>query len=232
MEEEPEEKDVKVILLGETGVGKTSIINRFINNKFEEKNEIETLGPTFLKKDIKKGNIIYKLQIWDSVGQEKYDSITKLFIKGSNIVLLVYSIDSRQSFERLNQWYSSITNILDITKYKLGIVASKSDLRNEEVVSDEEGKELAKNMCATFRPVSSKENNNSVNLLFDIMIDELSKINFESRTESYVLSKKNLKKKEKSIMLQCIKFAFNLIYFIFINNNILILLFLGYVLIK
>ena len=198
MEEEPEEKDVKVILLGETGVGKTSIINRFINNKFEEKNEIETLGPTFLKKDIKKGNIIYKLQIWDSVGQEKYDSITKLFIKGSNIVLLVYSIDSRQSFERLNQWYSSITNILDITKYKLGIVASKSDLRNEEVVSDEEGKELAKNMCATFRHVSSKENNNSVNLLFDIMIDELSKINFESRTESYVLSKKNLKKKKKT----------------------------------
>ena len=198
MEEEPEEKDVKVILLGETGVGKTSIINRFINNKFEEKNEIETLGPTFLKKDIKKGNIIYKLQIWDSVGQEKYDSITKLFIKGSNIVLLVYSIDSRQSFERLNQWYSSITNILDITKYKLGIVASKSDLRNEEVVSDEEGKELAKNMCATFRPVSSKENNNSVKLLFDIMIDELSKINFESRTESYVLSKKNLKKKKKT----------------------------------
>ena len=198
MEEEPEEKDVKVILLGETGVGKTSIINRFINNKFEEKNEIETLGPTFLKKDIKKGNIIYKLQIWDSVGQEKYDSITKLFIKGSNIVLLVYSIDSRQSFERLNQWYSSITNILDITKYKLGIVASKSDLRNEEVVSDEEGKELAKNMCATFRPVSSKENNNSVYLLFDIMIDELSKINFESRTESYVLSKKNLKKKKKT----------------------------------
>ena len=198
MEEEAEEKDVKVILLGETGVGKTSIINRFINNKFEEKNEIETLGPTFLKKDIKKGNIIYKLQIWDSVGQEKYDSITKLFIKGSNIVLLVYSIDSRESFERLNQWYSSITNILDITKYKLGIVASKSDLRNEEVVSDEEGKELAKNMCATFRPVSSKENNNSVNLLFDIMIDELSKINFESRTESYVLSKKNLKKKKKT----------------------------------
>ena len=198
MEEEPEEKDVKVILLGETGVGKTSIINRFINNKFEEKNEIETLGPTFLKKDIKKGNIIYKLQIWDSIGQEKYHSITRLFIKGSNIVLLVYSIDSRQSFERLNQWYSSITNILDITKYKLGIVASKSDLRNEEVVSDEEGKELAKNMCATFRPVSSKENNNSVNLLFDIMIDELSKINFESRTESYVLSKKNLKKKKKT----------------------------------
>ena len=87
---------------------------------------------------------------------------------------------------------------MDITKYKLGIVASKSDLRNEEVVSDEEGKELAKNMCATFRPVSSKENNNSVNLLFDIMIDELSKINFESRTESYVLSKINLKKKKKA----------------------------------
>ena len=198
MEEEIQEKDVKVIILGETGVGKTSIINRFINDEFNPNNDIETLGSTFFRKSIKRQNTVYKLQIWDSIGQEKYHSITRLFIKGSNIVLLVYSIDSRQSFERLNQWYSSITNILDITKYKLGIVASKSDLRNEEVVSDEEGKELAKNMCATFRPVSSKENNNSVNLLFDIMIDELSKINFESRTESYVLSKKNLKKKKKT----------------------------------
>ena len=199
MEEEIQEKDVKVIILGETGVGKTSIINRFINDEFNPDNDNETLGSTFFRKSIKRQNTVYKLQIWDSIGQEKYHSITRLFIKGSNIVLLVYSIDSRQSFEELNHWLNTLKDILDKNKYILGIVASKSDLVNEEIVSRNEGEEFAKKTGGIFRAVSSKENNKSVNLLFDILIDELSKINFESKSDSYVLEKKNfLKKKKKS----------------------------------
>ena len=197
MEEEIQEKDVKVIILGETGVGKTSIINRFINDEFNPDNDIETLGSTFFRKSIKRQNTVYKLQIWDSIGQEKYHSITRLFIKGSNIVLLVYSIDSRESFEELNHWLNTLKDILDKNKYILGIVASKSDLVNEEIVSRKEGEEFAKKTGGIFRAVSSKENNKSVNLLFDIVIDELSKINFESRSESYVLEKKNFLKKKK-----------------------------------
>ena len=197
MEEEIQEKDVKVIILGETGVGKTSIINRFINDEFNPDNDIETLGSTFFRKSIKRQNTVYKLQIWDSIGQEKYHSITRLFIKGSNIVLLVYSIDSRESFEELNHWLNTLKDILDKNKYILGIVASKSDLVNEEIVSRNEGEEFAKKTGGIFRAVSSKENNKSVNLLFDILIDELSKINFESRSESYVLEKKNFLKKKK-----------------------------------
>ena len=197
MEEEIQEKDVKVIILGETGVGKTSIINRFINDEFNPDNDIETLGSTFFRKSIKRQNTVYKLQIWDSIGQEKYHSITRLFIKGSNIVLLVYSIDSRESFQELNHWLNTLKDILDKNKYILGIVASKSDLVNEEIVSRKEGEEFAKKTGGIFRAVSSKENNKSVNLLFDIVIDELSKINFESRSESYVLEKKNFLKKKK-----------------------------------
>ena len=197
MEEEIQEKDVKVIILGETGVGKTSIINRFINDEFNPDNDIETLGSTFFRKSIKRQNTVYKLQIWDSIGQEKYHSITRLFSKGSNIVLLVYSIDSRESFEELNHWLNTLKDILDKNKYILGIVASKSDLVNEEIVSQNEGEEFAKKTGGIFRAVSSKENNKSVNLLFDILIDELSKINFESRSDSYVLEKKNFLKKKK-----------------------------------
>ena len=194
--EKVETKDVKVIILGETGVGKTSIINRFINDEFNPDNDIETLGSTFFRKSIKRQNTVYKLQIWDSIGQEKYHSITRLFIKGSNIVLLVYSIDSRESFEELNHWLNTLKDILDKNKYILGIVASKSDLVNEEIVSQNEGEEFAKKTGGIFRAVSSKENN-KINLLFDILIDELSKINFESRSDSYVLEKKNFLKKKK-----------------------------------
>ena len=196
-DEKVQTKDVKVIILGETGVGKTSIINRFINDEFNPDNDIETLGSTFFRKSIKRQNTVYKLQIWDSIGQEKYHSITRLFIKGSNIVLLVYSIDSRKSFEELNHWLNTLKDILDKNKYILGIVASKSDLVNEEIVSKNEGEEFAKKTGGIFRAVSSKENNKSVNLLFDILIDELSKINFESRSDSYVLEKKNFLKKKK-----------------------------------
>ena len=71
-DEKIETKDVKVIILGENGVGKTSIINRYVNDEFNPNNVSETLGSTFSMKEIKKLNIIYKLKIWDSTGQEKY----------------------------------------------------------------------------------------------------------------------------------------------------------------
>jgi small GTP-binding protein len=84
-----ETKEVKVILLGETGVGKTSIINRFISNEFINDNTI-TLGSSFSTKEIKKQNVNYKLKIWDTTGQEKFHSVTNLFIKGSNIINIRY----------------------------------------------------------------------------------------------------------------------------------------------
>ena len=92
-----DEKAIKVILLGESGIGKTSIIRRYINNEFSQYSE-STLGTTFLVKEIVKKNIIYSLIIWDTSGQEKYHSVTNLFINNSNIVILIYSIDSRISF--------------------------------------------------------------------------------------------------------------------------------------
>jgi len=92
-----DEKAIKVIPLGESGIGKTSIIRRYINNEFSQYSE-STLGTTFLVKEIVKKNIIYSLIIWDTSGQEKYHSVTNLFINNSNIVILIYSIDSRISF--------------------------------------------------------------------------------------------------------------------------------------
>ena len=91
-------KDVKAILLGESGVGKTCIINRYINNEFNESLEW-TLGSAFFLKEIIKGNIKYNVNVWDTTGQEKYHSVTNLFINGSHIIILVYSIDSKSSFE-------------------------------------------------------------------------------------------------------------------------------------
>ena len=190
-------RDIKVILLGENGVGKTSIINRYINDEFNPDGENETIGATFLVKELRRSNIIYNLRIWDSTGQEKFHSVTKLFIKGSNIIILVYSINSRESFDNLNFWYSSIKDIMEENNFILAIVASKNDLKDEEVISEEEGKKYAEDKKAIFRTVSAKEDGPGINKLFDILLDELTQINYESRTESYRLEKRKLKNKTK-----------------------------------
>ena len=191
-----ETKEVKVILLGETGVGKTSIINRFISNEFINDNTI-TLGSSFSTKEIKKQNINYKLKIWDTTGQEKFHSVTNLFIKGSNIIILVYSVDSLDSFEQLNYWYKSLKRNLEGDKHILAVVGNKIDLKNEAVISEDEGKKFAENKNAIFKLISAKEDPKSINKLFDKLLEELSQIDFESRTESYIIKKKSIKKKKK-----------------------------------
>ena len=82
----------------------------------------------------------YSMNIWDTTGQEKYRSITNLFINGSNIVILVYSIDSKSSFESLDFWYNSVKEKLERQNYLLSIVGNKGDLTDNEQVSEEEAK--------------------------------------------------------------------------------------------
>jgi len=80
----------------------------------------------------------------DTYGQEQYHSVTKLFIQGSNIVLLIYSIDSKESLENLDFWYNTMKAILDGDNYIFAIIANKNDLKNNAVVSEEEGENMQK----------------------------------------------------------------------------------------
>ena len=104
-------KACKVVLLGEAGVGKTSIISRFINNKFEENLETTTgasyAGKNMIFKDYQ--NKVVKFEIWDTAGQEKYRSLTQIFYKDASIAILVYDITNEESFEEIqNYWYDQI----------------------------------------------------------------------------------------------------------------------------
>ena len=189
-----DEKEIKVILLGNSGVGKTSIINRYVNNVYNSNCET-TLGSTYSTREVIKDNVVYKLNLWDTTGQEKYHSITNLFIKGSSIVILVYSIDLLSSFEGLNYWYNSIKENLEGNNYVLAVVGSKSDLINEEeeVVSEDEAKNFAKERNAKFKLVSSKEDPVGINNLFDMLLDELIRMNYITVKDSYVIKRKKHK---------------------------------------
>ena len=193
-----EEKDVKVILLGESGVGKTCIINRYINNVYNNLTP-STLGTAFSVKEIKKGNIKYNVNVWDTTGQEKYHSVTNLFINGSNIVILVYSITSESSFKGLEYWYNSLKEKLEGENYILAIIGSKCDLAEEEVVPEEDGRNYAKSKKAIFKLVSAKEDPEGINKMFDSLLDELIKSEkLGERLESHVITNPKKKSKKKS----------------------------------
>ena len=191
-------KEIKVILLGDTGVGKTSIINRYINNKFDPDND-STLSSSFSTKEVIKNDVLYRLNLWDTIGQEKYNAITNILIKGSNIVILVYSVDSLSSFENIDFWYNNIKDILQEDKYVLAIVGNKSDLINEDesIVSEEEARNFAKGKNAYFKLISAKDDQDGINSLLDILLEDLLRLNYVTVTESYVIKRSKHKDTEK-----------------------------------
>ena len=205
---EEEEKELKIILLGESGVGKTSIIYRYYKNTFNS-NLPSTFGSTFINKYLEKDNITYKLNIWDTTGQEKYHSVTKLFIHGAHIAILVYAINNLDSFQKLDYWYKTIKEICD-DNVILAIVGSKYDLlyNNDDdkavFVPEEEGEKYAKEKKAFFKSVTAKEDGKGIYSLFDKLINEYIAKDITKNTDYKEINsvkignKKNKKKVNKS----------------------------------
>ena len=151
---------IKIILLGESKVGKTSLISAFNGDKFEEQ-IISTICFSSIKKDITINNIKYMVEIWDTAGQERYHSVSQLFIKGSQIVIFVYDITKINSFSKLSFWVNYVRELLNI-QVVYGVVANKMDLidnfEDNELVDEEEGRNFAEKIGALFTEASCKEN--------------------------------------------------------------------------
>ena len=165
---------IKIILLGDTGVGKSSIIKRYHDDTFEG-DTISTFNANYIEKEliIKKKRVI--LEIWDTAGQEKFNSMTKLFVKNSKIIILVYNVTSLKSFEALNYWYDFIEKELG-ENIILGLAGNKTDLifeeGYEEEVSSEKGKEFARKIKASFALISAKESSKEITDLFNILLNK------------------------------------------------------------
>ena len=156
----------KVVLLGESGVGKTCIIARYINGTYDEKSE-STNGASYASKTISYDNINKSLQfdIWDTAGQERYRALTKFFYKDAAIAILVYDITRKESFDEMkNYWYNQLKNFSG-KNIIIGIAGNKSDLYDKEAVSEEEARNFATEIGAIFR-LTSACNNNNIDELF------------------------------------------------------------------
>ena len=172
---------IKLILLGDSGVGKSSIIKRYMEDSFED-NITSTLGSSFLEKTVNVKGKKVKIEVWDTAGQEEFRSVTKIFVKNSKIIIFVYNVADKNSFDGLNYWYDFVQKELG-QNVILGLAGNKTDLIFEdgfdEEITSEEGKEFAKKINANFALVSAKESGKEISGLFTQCI------------ESYLDSRKN-----------------------------------------
>ena len=153
--ENKEEDEIKVILIGNAGVGKTNLINITMGYGFSEC-EKSTGASSYSLKKIIINDKTYRIALWDTIGQEQYKQLTKIFFKDSKIVIFVYDITRKETFEALPGWKKDVQEQLG-NDYIKGIVGNKSDLYLEEEVKLEQGEEYAKNNEAKFLLISAKK---------------------------------------------------------------------------
>lgn len=159
----------KIVLIGDSGVGKSNILSRYIHDEFSIDTKT-TVGVEFGSKIITISNKKLKIQLWDTAGQEIYRNVNKLFLKNSNIVIFVYDITSKSSYENiLKYWYDEIMSILKKEDIVCGIAGNKVDLYENEKVKFEEVKKYAKSIGAYAKETSAK-NYESINHLIQFLV--------------------------------------------------------------
>ena len=161
---------LKLVLLGNSGTGKTNIIKALIDKPFNE-NENSTITASYVSKDIKINKIIYHIEIWDTAGQEKFHSLNKIFLNGAKIVILVYDITNKNSFLELDYWISIVEDILG-DEPLLAIFGNKNDLFLNEQVEEDEARKKAEDINAYFRLTSAKCDRDKINQYLEELIEK------------------------------------------------------------
>ena len=188
-------ESIKVILIGDSGTGKTSLIAISAGNVFDS-SMVSTTSFSFIKTKIIINKKEYNLDIWDTIGQEKFRSMTQLFVKESKIVILVYDITKRVSFESLSFWKKMIDNMIKDSPV-IGIVGNKIDLYEQEQVHEKELSEYAKSLGVKYLITSAKNDNISFSKFLEELLYDYLKKSAGGRLESFSLEEATIAKKEK-----------------------------------
>jgi Ras-related protein Rab-8A len=157
-QEQPYDIHIKILMLGDSGVGKTSLLLRYAQDEFSP-TFISTIGIDFKVRNIIVDDLRAKLQIWDTAGQERFRAITTSYFKGSHAVLLLYDVTDRDSFTNIHKWARQIRDLGDLNT-NIVLVGNKADDPDKRNVSEREGTELAKSLGLTWFEVSAKHNRN------------------------------------------------------------------------
>ena len=205
MKEEEEGKDddievFKVVLVGESGVGKTSIIDRYVNDQFSEELKATSIatyaGKKLTFKDSRNNEVLF--EIWDTAGQEKYRAQSKMFYRDASIIILVYDITNDTSFEELKNFWIKDVKENASEDVILGIAGNKSDLIEAQKVDEKTARSWAEEIDVTFFSTSAAENNGISDLFYSLgeKLLQLGKKG-EKKKKKIVLDEKKSEPKKK-----------------------------------
>ena len=162
----------KLLLIGNSSVGKSSLLFRFVENVWDD-SFVPTIGVDFKLKTLEVNGKKVKLQIWDTAGQERFKNITASYYRGGNGVLVVYDITERESFDNLTSWLIEIEKNANKNVYKL-LIGNKCDLEDKRKVTYQEGKDFAESNGMNFIETSAKDNT-KVQEAFELLTSEIMK---------------------------------------------------------
>ncbi|KAK6479214.1 ras-related protein Rab-15 [Huso huso] len=148
----------RLLLLGDSGVGKTCLLCRFTDNEFHS-SHISTIGVDFKMKTVEVDGIKVRIQIWDTAGQERYQTITKQYYRRAQGIFLVYDITSERSFQHIMKWASDVDEYAPEKVQKI-LIANKADEEQKRQVATEQGIKLAKEYGMDFFETSACTNYN------------------------------------------------------------------------
>lgn len=192
----PVDYTIKCIVVGDSGVGKSSVLLRYLENNFVPTHET-TIGVEFGIKIIDLDSKKIKLQIWDTAGQENFKSITKSYYRDSCIVILVYDVTSIQSFNSIQWWYNDIISVIENNHHTL-LIGNKTDLNNLRQVSFDTGMDYSINNNMIFIETSAKDAINieqAFNVIITKAIRGIDLKLADAKKETIILNDKNKKKK-------------------------------------
>ena len=200
MDQTEEDERIKVILVGETGTGKTSLINTALGKKFEEGKELSSIKCSYVKLTKVIEDTEYNINLWDTIGQERFRSLTKVFFKNSDIVIFVFDISNKQSFDDLEYWFKTIEEELGDGPIK-GLAANKQDLFEKQEVDDNTIQIYAHKKGLKFKFTTATNPTNFNKLLEELLNDFLKNGTSEKRKK--IIGKKLTKKKVKEKKKRC-----------------------------
>ena len=158
----------KIVLVGESGVGKTCIISQFVCQIFQQDVQTSSSATFNSKTLIYNNNQVLKLEIWDTAGQEKYRSIASMFYKDADAAILVYDITRKESFEQIKEYWLGQIKEKGPKNIILALCGNKSDLIDLEQVDEEEARNYAEEINAIFYPTSAKNDCGIIDLFLQI----------------------------------------------------------------
>ena len=195
----PYDQKIKIMVIGESLVGKTALITKYTKNTFGGA-YLTTVGIDFQDKFLNINGKEIKIELWDTAGQERFRNIAKNYFQSSDGFLLVYDLTKKSSFEKLDFWNEQISlNAPKETKYIL--VGNKKDLEDQREVKIEEGEDFAKKNNIKFYETSAKDGTNVINVFETLakeIVNDVEQINTRSKRSSQVLKKKNTTVEKKS----------------------------------